>query len=71
MVDSKKSISALVSPDRHKTLPKRRRFFPSFWEWLMTRRARRWSWTILEVNFLYFILKKPLRRRLQRGFGKN
>jgi hypothetical protein len=30
----KKSGSALISPDKHKTLQERRRFLPSFLEWL-------------------------------------
>jgi hypothetical protein len=42
-IGKKKSGSALLSPDKHKTVPKGRRFLPSFWKWLMTRGARRWS----------------------------
>jgi hypothetical protein len=36
----KKSGSALISPDKHKTLQERRRFLPSFLEWLMTEEKR-------------------------------
>ncbi|WP_176699620.1 hypothetical protein [Neobacillus massiliamazoniensis] len=38
-IGKKKSGSALLSPDKHKTVPKGRRFLPSFWKWLMTPRG--------------------------------
>jgi hypothetical protein len=35
----KKSGSALLSPDKHKTILERRRFLPSFRDWLMASRG--------------------------------
>jgi hypothetical protein len=50
----KKSASALVSPDRQMFFGKKSRSLTFIAEGYLTRGARRWSWTILEVNFYTF-----------------
>jgi hypothetical protein len=53
-MDDKKSASALVSPDRQMFFGKKSRSLTFIAEGYLTRGARRWSWTILEVDFYTF-----------------
>ena len=48
---TKKSGSALVSPDRQMFFCKKSRSLTFIAEGYLTRGARRWSWTILEVEY--------------------
>jgi hypothetical protein len=52
---SKKSGSALVRGDRHKTSRLEGCFLTFLTDWLMTRAPRRWSWTILKVGYYNFL----------------
>jgi hypothetical protein len=49
------SSSALVSPDRQMFFCKKSRSLTFIAEGYLTRGARRWSWTILEVAFYDFL----------------
>jgi hypothetical protein len=53
---AKKSGSALVSPDRQMFFCKKSRSLTFIAEGYLTRGARRWSWTILEVEFYTFLV---------------
>ena len=54
-VNTKKSASALISPDRQMFFGKKSRSLTFIAEGYLTRGARRWSWTIHKVEFYAFL----------------